>query len=41
MSGVIACALALPEKKTFSNNGSLYVGYNEDKTYFCIKKLRA
>lgn len=35
--GVIACALALPEKGKlllFSNNGSLYVGYNEDKTYF-------
>lgn len=35
--GVIACALVLPEKGKlllFSNNGSLYVGYNEDKTYF-------
>lgn len=35
--GVIACALVLPEKEKlllFSNNGSLYVGYNEDKTYF-------
>ncbi|RQO38178.1 glucosamine 6-phosphate synthetase [Chryseobacterium sp. KBW03] len=35
--GVIACALVLPEKGKillFSNNGSLYVGYNEGKTYF-------
>lgn len=35
--GVIACALVLPEKGKlllFSNNGSLYVGYNDDKTYF-------
>ncbi|SMO59865.1 Glutamine amidotransferase domain-containing protein [Chryseobacterium rhizoplanae] len=35
--GVVACALVLPEigkLLLFSNNGSLYVGYNEDKTYF-------
>lgn len=35
--GVIACALVLPEQGKlilFSNNGSLYVGYNEGKTYF-------
>ncbi|MGR3856333.1 MULTISPECIES: hypothetical protein [Chryseobacterium] len=35
--GVIACALVLPEKGKlllFSNNGSLYVGYNDGKTYF-------
>ncbi len=35
--GVVACALVLPEKGKlllFSNNGSLYVGYNEGKTYF-------
>lgn len=36
-TGVIACALLLPEHGKlllFSNNGSLYVGYDDDKTYF-------
>lgn len=35
--GVIACALVIPEMGKlilFSNNGSLYVGYDKDKTYF-------
>ena len=35
--GVIACAMVLPEHGKlllFSNNGSLYVGDNEGKTYF-------
>lgn len=35
--GVLACALVLPtygKLILFSNNGSLYVGYDSDKTYF-------
>lgn len=35
--GVVSCALILPEQGKlllFSNNGSLYVGYDNDATYF-------
>ena len=35
--GVVACALLIPslgKLLLFSNNGSLYIGYNEGKTYF-------
>lgn len=39
--GVIACALVIPELGKlllFSNNGSLYVGYDNDEIYFASEK---
>lgn len=39
--GVVACALVLPthgKLLLFSNNGSLYVGYNENEIYFASEK---
>ena len=39
--GVIACALILPEHGKlllFSNNGSLYIGYNDGKTCFASEE---